>query len=193
MRHEDKPSENNLIAGDLLTLGLTCRCLFHFQKAQSKMRNSHTSSLLCYKAISFKLTDSGRWDETQPANQENAAESKHQSKWERKLSEKRDRLRYCYRNGEWLFTMDCQDSRGLLISTHTGVFSCIFYHQISNQQLCSGIFLSHPILITRFECLVPFFPLYWDTDLAQLAVQSGCCTICGFSVLQSFFEKCRQS
>lgn len=158
----------------------------------SEMRNSHSFSLLWDKAISFKLTDSGTWDETAPANRENAAESKHQSKWEG------EREKGCpwgtaipTENG--FFTMDCQDSRGLLISTHTGVFSCIFHLQISDQQLCSRIFLSHPVLFTWFECLVPFFPLHRDADLAQLAAQSGCCTVCGFPVLQPFLEKCRQS
>lgn len=91
------------------------------------------------------------------------------------------------------FTMDCQDSRGLLISTHTGVFSCIFHHQISDQQLCSCILLPHPVLFTWFECLVPFSPLHRDADLAQLAAQGGSRTIRGFPVLQPFLEKCRQS
>lgn len=178
-RHNQKPPENNLLLE-------VCSLLLY------EVRNSHNYSLLWYKAISFKLTDSERWGETAPASQENAAESKHQSRWEG------GREKGCpwgtalpMENG--FFTMDCQHSRGLLISTHTGVLSCIFHLQISDQQLCSCILLSHPVLFTWFECLVPFFPLHWDADLAQLAAQRGRRTIRGFPVLQPFLEKCRQS
>lgn len=89
------------------------------------------------------------------------------------------------------FTMHCQDSWGLLISTHTSIFSSILYLQVSDQQLCRGFFLSHPILITWFECLISFFPLHWDSHLAQLTAQCGSSAIGGLSVLQTLFEKRR--
>lgn len=79
----------------------------------------------------------------------------------------------------FFFTIDCQSSSCLLISTHTGVISSVLHIQLMDNQLCNRTILTDFIFAACFEHLLPFLPLH-RSRFSQLTVQSSCPTFYSF-------------
>lgn len=121
-----------------------------------KMRNSHNFSLLWYKPISFKVTESGRGDGTAPAGQENAAESKHQSK--RGGEREKGVLEALLPRQRTAFLPWTVNTAEVLCSPHTQLYSPV--SSTSRSRISSSAAVSSCLILyfsLGFRALSPFF------------------------------------
>lgn len=130
------------------------------------MRNSHSSSLLCHIATSFKLTDSRRRDETQPAKGESTAVSKHQSKQERDLPEKRDLPEILLSQRRTAFLPWTVKTAEVFWSPHTQVYSPV--SSTSRSRINSSAEVSSCLILYLSLGLSVLFPFFHSTGTPTL-------------------------